>query len=177
MMGWLRRLTGRSESRSVHPRDPALAGWFSSTEAASGFSVTAEAAMRATAVYACVQYLARSIAAMPLILYRRLPDGGKERDGEHPLGRLLHDRPNGWQTAFEFRAMLQAHLSLRGNAYARIVSANGMPVAALVPLHPDRVRPLPRPVNGRLAYEYWPLDGGREILLQEEILHLRGLSL
>ena len=73
--------------------------------------------------------------------------------------------------------MLQAHLSLRGNAYARIVSANGAPVSALIPLHPDRVRPLPRPVNGRLAYEHWPLDGGREILLQEEILHLRGLSL
>lgn len=176
MIGILRRWLG-GETRGLHPRDPALAGLFGGGEAASGMVVTADTAMRATAVYACVQYLARSIAAMPLILYRRRADGGKERDHEHPLARVLHDQPNGWQTAFEFRAMLQAHLSLRGNAYARIVSANGVPVAALVPLHPDRVRPLPRRVNGRLAYEHWPVEGGREILLQEEVLHLRGLSL
>jgi HK97 family phage portal protein len=133
--------------------------------------------MRATAVFACVQYLARSIAAMPLILYRRLPDGGKERGPEHPLFGVLHDLPNGWQTAFEFRAMLQAHLCLRGNAYARIVASNGNPVSALVPLHPDRVRPLPDRVRGRLVYEYYPRSGGREVLMQEEVLHLRGLSL
>ena len=71
----------------------------------------------------------------------------------------------------------EAHLSLRGNAYARIVAANGNPVAALLPLHPDRVRPLPERVGGRLAYEYVPRRGAREVLLQEEVLHLRGLSL
>lgn len=177
MISMIRRWFGHGEARSVHPRDPGLATLFGGMEAASGIVVTPDTAMRATAVYACVQYLARAIAAMPLILYQRLPDGGKERDYDHPLGRVLHDQPNGWQTAFEFRAMLQAHLSLRGNAYARIVSANGAPVSALLPLHPDRVRPLPRRVNGRLAYEHWPPDGGREILLQEEVLHLRGLSL
>ncbi|MBB4267600.1 phage portal protein [Roseospira visakhapatnamensis] len=179
MMGLLRRLMGRGEARSYHPRDPALAGLFGATEAASGMTVTPDSAMRATAVYACVQYLARTLAAMPLILHRRLSDGGKARDPDHPLSRLLHDQPNGWQTAFEFRAMLQAHLCLRGNAYARILATNGGAVTALVPLHPDRVRPLERRVNGRLAYEHWPCEAGRgrEMLLQEEVLHLRGLSL
>jgi HK97 family phage portal protein len=177
VIGMLRRWLGRWEARGLHPRDPALAGWFGGHEAASGMVVTPDTAMRATAVFACVQYLARSIAAMPLILYRRLPDSGKARDYEHPLARVLHDQPNSWQTAYEFRAMLQAHLSLRGNAYARIVAANGNPVAALLPLHPDRVRPLPERVSGRLAYEYFPRRGAREVLLQEEVLHLRGLSL
>jgi phage portal protein BeeE len=40
--------------------------------------------------------------SMPLILYRRLPNGGKARDCDHPLGRLLHDQPDSWQTAFDF---------------------------------------------------------------------------
>jgi HK97 family phage portal protein len=177
MINFLRRWFGRTEQRGFHPRDPALSAWFSGAEAASGMVVTPNTAMQATAVFACVQYLARSIAAMPLILYRRLPDGGKARDYEHPLGRLLHDQPNGWQTAFEFRAMLQAHLALRGNAYARIVASNGNPVAALVPLQPDRVRLLPERIRGNLAYEYWPRSGGRELLLQDEVLHLRGLSI
>lgn len=177
MINLLRRMLGRTEQRARFARDPALSGLFGGAEAASGIVVTADSAMRATAVYACVQYLARSVAAMPLVLYRRLPDGGKARDPDHPLARVLHDQPNAWQTAFDFRAMLQAHLSLRGNAYARIVSSNGVPVSALIPLHPDRVRPLPQRVSGRLAYEYWSPAKGREILLQEEVLHLRGLSL
>ena len=41
-----------------------LSTLFGGTEAASGMVVTPDTAMRATAVYACVQYLARSIAAM-----------------------------------------------------------------------------------------------------------------
>jgi HK97 family phage portal protein len=162
------------ESRA-HPRDPVVATWFG-TETSSGMVVNADTAMRAAAVHACVQYLARALGGMPLILYRRLPDGGKERDYDHPLARMLHDQPNGWQTAFDFRAMLQAHLCLRGNAYARIVPSNGNPFGELVPMHPDRVRPLPARVRGRIAYEYLSPQGERQVLLQEEVLHLRGLS-
>jgi HK97 family phage portal protein len=174
MIDRLRRWLGGSEARA-HPRDPIVASWFG-TETASGMSVTADTAMRSTAVHASVQYLARSIAAMPLILYRRLPDGGKERDSAHPLARVLHDQPNEWQTAFDFRAMLQAHLCLRGNAFARIVASNGKAVEKLLPMHPDRIRPHPGRVRGRLTYEYVPPQGDREILLQDEVLHLRGLS-
>ena len=174
----LRRWLGHGETRGLHPRDPGLASLFGAAEAASGMVVTPDTAMRATAVFACVQYLARSIAAMPLILYRRLPDGGKARDYEHPLARVLHDQPNSWQTAYEFRAMLQAHLSLRGNAYARIVAANGSPVAALLPLHPGSGSPAPRTRSAAGS----PTNTGRSpgrarMLLQEEVLHLRGLSL
>ena len=140
-------------------------------------SVTPDSAMRATAVFACVQYLARSIAAMPLILYRRLPDGGKQRDPDHSLARVLHDQPNGWQTAFEFRAMLQAHLCLRAMPMRGSWRRTGQPVSALIPLHPDRIRPLSERVNGRIAYEHLAGAGEREILMQEEVLHLRGLSL
>ena len=118
-MGILRRLFGleKPETRGSIRAVGALAGWFGGTSSHSGMVVTPDSAMRATAVFACVQYSARSVAAMPLILYRRLPDGGKVRDPDHPLAGVLHDQPNGWQTAFEFRAMLQAHLCLRGNAY------------------------------------------------------------
>ena len=71
----------------------------------------------------------------------------------------------------------RGRLALRGNAYARIVPADGNPVAELVPLHPDRIRVLPQLVGGRLAYEYWPRSGPREVLLQDEVVHLRGLSI
>ena len=50
MIGMLRRWLGRREARGLHPRDPALAGWFGAAEAASGIVVTPDTAMRATAV-------------------------------------------------------------------------------------------------------------------------------
>jgi hypothetical protein len=56
MIGFLRRWMGRGERRSLHPGDPALVGWFGSAEAASGVVVTADSAMRTTAVFACVQF-------------------------------------------------------------------------------------------------------------------------
>lgn len=35
MIGMLRRWLGRGEARGLHPRDPALAGWFGAVEAAA----------------------------------------------------------------------------------------------------------------------------------------------
>ena len=69
----------------------------------SGVRVDPETALRSTVVLACVRVLATSVAGLPLHLYRRQPDGGKSIAREHPLYRVLHMSPNGWQTSFEFR--------------------------------------------------------------------------
>ena len=131
--------------------------------------------MQVAAVFACIRVLAESVASLPLIVYKRRPDGGKDRDPPHPLYRTLHDRPNRWQTGFEFREMLMGHAALRGNAYAAIKATGGQAVAELTPLHPDRVIPFRAP-DGLIAYEHTPLEGPRRILLQPEMLHIRGLS-
>ncbi len=87
---------------------------------------------------ACVSILACDVAKIPFDIYRRLPDGGKEVFKDHPLHRLMR-HPNNWQTAFEFKEMLQASLVLRGNGYAPVVrNGRGDPLY-LVPVHPDRV--------------------------------------
>src|SRR5436190_13883047 len=95
-------------------------------------------ALSLSAVYACVKVNSESLAQLPLILYRRKADGGKERATDHPLYRLLRRAPNRWQTAYEFVEMMQGHVELRGNAYAYIVSSprNGE-ILELIPLHPD----------------------------------------
>lgn len=151
--------------------------WYNtpSSSSATGLTVNAETAMRNTAVYACVKVLSESIAMLPLILYKRLPNGGKERDTEHPLYRLLHDEPNRWMTSFEFREMLMGHCLLRGNGYARIVYSNaGIPIE-LVPLHPTRVTPMLKS-NGDLYYQYISKTGGTMTIAGEEMFHLRGMS-
>ena len=105
---------------------------------ASGVPVSTTTAMRHVAVMACVSILAGDVAKIPLGVYRRLSNGGKEVRTDHYLHRLLRE-PNDWQDGFEFKEMLQASLVLRGNGYAVAVrNQRGVPIY-LVPIHPDRV--------------------------------------
>lgn len=171
-MNWLRRLFTRATKISGSPRDPAIAEmWARYASTAAGIHVTAESAMRISAVFACVTLLADTCAWLPIHLYRRRADGGKERADDHVAAAVLK-RPNRWQTAFEFRQMLTAHVSFRGAAYARIIpDARG--VISLLPLHPDRVRAFVVDApDGAIAYEYAGDSGKREILLQDEVLRL-----
>ena len=126
-------------------------------------------------VYACVSAISETIASLPLILYRRTADDGRERAPEHPLYRVLHEQPNDLQTALEFREMMQAATLLRGNAHAEIIRDNSGQVIALVPLLPDRVTTLQLD-NGRLAYDVTDTKGKVRRLLQHEVFHLRHRS-
>lgn len=173
-MGIVRSLFNASKPTPAHPRDPVIASWFDYANVHSGVSVTPESAMRVMAVYRCVRLIAQSIASLPLILYRGL-DAGKEPAPKHPLYSLLHDSPNDWQTAYEFREMMQAFVELRGNAYAEIIPTGSNPVGALIPLHPDRITPFRAP-NRSIAYAYAPESGETRVILQHEMFHLRGLS-
>ena len=55
------------------------------TPSATGVDVSPSTAMQSACVFACVNVLAQDIASLPLVTYRRLPNGGKERAYEHPL--------------------------------------------------------------------------------------------
>ncbi|NDJ15617.1 MAG: phage portal protein, partial [Acidobacteriia bacterium] len=104
----------------------------------SGITVNSESAMALPIVYTCVSLLSRTVASLPLILYRRL-DRGKERATDHALYRVLRDLPNPEMTAYDLHACLMSHLALWGNAYCEIVrNANG-DVVELWPIAPQRV--------------------------------------
>lgn len=145
------------------------------TRSSSGITITVDRAMQVSAVFRCVNILANAMASMPLKLYMRTADG-KEIASDEPLYRVLHDRPNKWQTSVEWRAMMEAHRCLRGNAYSLIVSGPGGFASELIPLHPDRMK-IEMLENGRLRYVYTD-DRGQPIpYTQDQIFHLRGLSL
>ena len=97
---------------------------------------------------ACVSILASDVAKIPLDVYRRLPNGGKEVFADHYLHRLLRE-PNNWQDGFEFKEMLQASLVLRGNGYA-VAVRNGRGDAALPGADPPRPGRTVRGAVGRI---------------------------
>ena len=54
-------------------------------------AVSPARAQSISAVYACVAAISETIASLPLVLYRREGEDGRERAGDHPLYRVLHD--------------------------------------------------------------------------------------
>ena len=54
-----------------------------SARSVSGLRVSADAAMRLAAVYACVRILSETMASLPLVVYRARKDGGKDRITDH----------------------------------------------------------------------------------------------
>jgi len=177
-MAILRTLESRATAGVVGPpRDPVVAEWLGmGSRSASGMNVTADTAMRVTAVFRCVSLRSQTLASLPLTVERNLADGGHEVARQHAMFNTLAYRPNRWQTSFEWREMMEAHFCLRGRCYSELVSTGGRGVAELVPLHPDRVIPFRAP-DGKLAFKYTPLDGAERIILQSEMFYLHLMSM
>lgn len=142
---------------------------------ASGAAVTPNSAMRVATVYACVRIISGAVATLPLHIKRRVDERTRQDASDTPIWTVLRRNPNRWQTPSQFRRMLQAHLLLRGNAYAMIVRSRGL-VQELLPLHPDRVE-VKQTDDLALDYNYTRPDGRRIRLKQDEIFHLVGLTL
>ncbi len=142
----------------------------------SGVEITPESAMTLAAVYACVRVISETIASVPLHVYQRVGDDSKRPATNHPLEDLLHDQPNRWQTAIEFRQMMTAFALLRKFGIAEMIPGPRGPVDQLKPLHPDLVREEIIASTGVHRYLYRdPLqDGVERVLLDDEVFVLRG---
>lgn len=151
-------------------------GWNESpARGPAGIRITPETAMQCSTVLACVRLIAENVATVPLHVYRRLAEGGKERARDLPLYRILNQQPNGWLTSFEFREMLTAHCLLYGNAYAEIRPGASGAVTELHPLHPSRMK-VEQLEDGSLRYCYREQNGRETVYRQDQIFHLRWLS-
>lgn len=169
-----RRFLGLDPASSGRP-GPTNDWWYTDTPGGSGSSTTGEGALRVGAVYRAVNILANAYAALPLIVYRRTADGGKERATNHPLFLPLRIRPNPWQTAFEYRRNELGHVLLRGNAYSLIVSNGRGEILGLYPLNPTRMR-VDQLESWYLRYSYTWEDGTKSTFPQEQIHHLRAFG-
>jgi HK97 family phage portal protein len=139
----------------------------------AGVPINAEAALRIVDVLACVRLLAETASTLPLISYRRLADGGRERyDGA--LHDLL-DRPSPATTQANLIAQTVGCLALRGNAFWGKYRADGGEIEQIAVLPNDRVTVQIR--GGLPFYTLTHLDGRQTTHGQSDVLHFRGLSM
>ncbi len=170
-----RWMTRRLEKRaSLANPDEFLIRAFGGAESKSGVSVTPESALTNTAVLAAIERLSRAVATLPLMIYRRLPNGGRERDTSHRLWPLLHDAPNDEHTALEFRQFQMASLLLRGNSFSFVERNGAGDAKALWPLRSDQIST--ERVKGSVVYTWTPSTGKGRPFAGNKIHHLRGLS-
>lgn len=167
---------GRLRSETPAAPSPDDDYWYQALDSISaGGSVSADAAMRVSAVYACVTVITEDVASLALELMRRIGRGRKELADDVPLSDVLRLQPNTLQTSFEWREMCQGHVLLRGNAYNVIVPNDRGAIGELVPLHPDCVTVTVLPSRVRV-YEYKDPSGKEQPhkFLDDEIFHLVG---
>ena len=142
------------------------------TRTASGIRVNADTSMACSAYTACIRVISDSVSSLPLHLYERLANGGKRKASDHPIYRLLHQQPNPWQTAQEFRDWMTGLYLHYGASYAEIRGGARGPVSELWPLHSSRME-VERLENGRLRYLYREPSGRLTVYNQEQIFCLR----
>jgi HK97 family phage portal protein len=159
----------------INAKDPALARLFDGGPVAAGVPVNEWNALTYSAIWSAVGQISSTVASLPLKLYKRLPDGGKEPFAGHRLYELLHDNPNPEMTSFVWRQISQAHLETWGNAYAEIErDSAGRPVA-IWPIPPDRVDPM-RDSRDRLVYRVRGDRLGDIVIPAADMLHVPGLG-
>ncbi|WP_368657637.1 phage portal protein [Metabacillus halosaccharovorans] len=144
-------------------------------ESASGEKVTVDSSLTVPTVYACVNILANSVAKLPFQTFKRTTNG-RERDKNHPVAKLLEERPNPIQNPFVFKHLIETHRNLWGNSYVNINwGPDGRPKEFWL-LNPANTEPIVDVETNTLWYFTTLPDGTSAKIGHGDIIHLKSLS-
>ncbi|GAB3881254.1 phage portal protein [Spirosoma agri] len=125
--------------------------------------------MRVSAVYACINRIASTIAMLPIGVYKET-EYGRDLDKKDPLQQLFIYGLDELMNRFNFMNMLVATCLARGNSYAFIERDTYMKPIGVRFLEPGECQPIY--VNmGRTRYLYYTVFG--EIVNKRDIIHLK----
>lgn len=120
---------------------------------ALGFNATSNFAttqsMRLSAVYAATNMISNSVALLPMKIVTE--EGGRKKEIQHPLHKVLNLKPNKTYNHFNFFKMLIESVILKGNGYALIIRDENLNVTELQYIDSDWVTPVIQP-NGDVKY-------------------------
>ena len=145
----------------------------------AGETVSAGKAMTLSIWYACIRNIAEDIAKLPIDVFKRLPNGGEEKQPDHPIARLLQQEPNDEMTISVLLELMTGWAVGWGNAYAEIERGGDGGIVALWPIHPSRCY-LHR-VDGMIVLDVYAdqtsAPGQKAArLFAGEFIHLRGFG-
>lgn len=139
----------------------------------TGFGVSPEMALNVITVLQCVDKLAKTFAALPLFVYRRVGEG-RVIAREHPLYTTLHDQPNPEMTSFVWRELLMQNVKTWGNHFSEIIRYPDGSLE-LYPIRPDRME-VKWGSNARKVYTYCSPTGTRTEMKPGSVFHVQGMG-
>lgn len=136
-------------------------------------ALSPDKALQIAAVWACVERISKTVATLPLFVYRNR-NGARDLDRGSNLWGVLHDSPNARMTPAEFWAAMVMNLLLRGNAYARIERDARGEAYALWPMAADQVE-LRILDDGSSVYLY-RIENDVAVLAADNVLHVKEMG-
>jgi len=138
---WSRFKAAISPSNAIlaNPEQWLVDAFLGGLTARSGVNVTELTALGVPTVYSCVNVISDPLGTLPLILYRRKPDGTKERVLDHRASQLLTGKPNPEMTAIDMLGANAWQLCLRQRSFIYINRDGGGRPAELWPIEPRRI--------------------------------------
>lgn len=146
--------------------------FYPGTADSAGVLVTEKTAIQLPAVLAALNVLASDVAVLPLNVYRRRRDGGKDHVPDDPRDDLLACSPDEETTAVAWRQAWMFHALTHGTGYREIVrTGRGIPAS----MHYMDPAPYTRPYrdeSGALRYRL----SNNKTLPAANVVKLLGLS-
>ena len=160
----------RKKSQTVKDSEPIIWGNLDWSGYRFGTGVSEARARAISAVTACVNIIAGSIAGLPVHVYRRDKEGNRARVDDD-IWWLLNERAAPDWSAFAFWERMVSSRLLRGDAYAAMIRGVGGRVTALVPVHPDDAEK-----RGNLYRMKLPGDLESRVFEDADVLHIPGVG-
>lgn len=152
-------------------------GWWSrflGTKTVAGVTVNESTVRTSSTYWVCSKAISEDVAKLPLHLYQRGKDGGRDRAVQHPASALMLRAPNPEMSAFTFIEKMQDWALNWGNGLAEIERRrNGKPLYVW-PMKPWRTRLKREYITRELVYEYTNPNGQIRKIAPADVLHLRG---
>ena len=173
-MNW--KFWERNEPQNATLKEPEwwrqTANHYTSVDA--GVSVNQQTAMQLSAFFAALRIVAESVGSLPLKIYQRRSDGGKEFAPNHPLNRIFGQVANDEQTPQELIEFIMASAMLGGTAYCHKEMNGAGQIMALHPLDQSLMH-VTRDSADRLVFDYQ--DPGRaRVYTPREIWRVPGMG-
>lgn len=162
----------QAENPELPLTSDSLLQWLGIEPTYTGKDVNEITALGMSAVWRAIQVTCGVPAALPLHAYKPSDDQASRVRAGGRADALL-DEPHPDMTPFELWQHVYVHRRLWGNAYLRLLRNQLGQIQELWPIHPGRVMVGRDSVSMRKVYS---IDGGREVLSDDQLLHLPGLG-
>ncbi|MFN7041649.1 MAG: phage portal protein [Acidovorax temperans] len=131
--------------------------------------------LQISAAFSAIRLIGETVGTLPLRLMRKT-EKGTERMVKDPRYALVHDQPNEYMTAVEWKEAMTVSLATMGQSYNYVEAFESTGrVLSIQPVHKSRVQPEVQR-DGAILYWLTKRDGSRVGLPRPRICPIRGFG-